>query len=182
MAGHSGDHTLSSAEILSSLENDESVSEFSDRSEASVPDFIGNKTDSDSGTADDSNGDEICNAGSTIQKQITSLDWVWQIVDESYTTNRIPLTGLSGSKKSTSTQIDSFLLFSDTELVDMIAEETNKYADQKIQSATWKPQSRVKSWTPVNSDEIYVYLGMIMLMGIIQKPTLKKLFQQESNP
>jgi cytoskeletal protein RodZ len=132
MVGRLGDHKLSSAEITSSLENDESVSEFSDKSEESEPDFTGNKTDSDNGTADDSNGDEIRDAGSMTQKQITSLDWVWQTVDESYTTNKIPFTGLSGSKKSTSTQIDSFLLFFITKLIGMIVEKTNKYADQKI--------------------------------------------------
>jgi hypothetical protein len=142
MAGRSGDHTLSSAEITSSLENDESASEFSDESE---PDFTGNKSDSDNETPDDSNGDKILNAGSMTQKQITSLDWVWQTVDESFTTNKIPFTGFSRSKDSISTKIDSFLLFFDTELSDMIVEETNKYADQKIQSTMWKPQSRVKS-------------------------------------
>jgi hypothetical protein len=110
MAGRLGNHTLSSAEIMSSLENYESVSEFSDESEESEPDFAGNESDSDNETADDSSGDEIHNAGSMTQKQITSLDWVWQTVDKSYTTNKIPFTGLSGSKKSTSTQIDSFLL------------------------------------------------------------------------
>jgi hypothetical protein len=103
-----------------------SVSEFSDESEESELDFTGNKSDSDNETPDDSNGDEIHKAGSTTQKQITSLDWVWQTVDESYTTKKIPFTGLSRSEKSTSTQIDSFLLFFDTELIDMIVEETNK--------------------------------------------------------
>jgi cytoskeletal protein RodZ len=171
MAGRSGDHTLSSADITSSLENDESVSEFSDESEESKPDFTGNKSDSDNGTADDSNGDEIRDAGCMTQKQITSLDWVWQTVDESYTTNKIPFTGLSGSKKSTSTQTDSFL-------IDMIVEETNKYANQKIQLTTWKPQSHVKSWTPINNDEIQMYLGIIMLMGIIKKPNLKSYFSK----
>jgi hypothetical protein len=151
MAGSLGDHTLSSAEITSSLENDESASKFSDESE---PDFTGYKSDSDNGTADYSNGDKIRDAGSMTQKQITSLDWVWQTVDYSYTTNKIPFTGPSGSKKSTSTQTDSFLLFFDTKLIDMILEETSKYADQKIQSTTLKPRSRVKSWTPVDNDEI----------------------------
>jgi hypothetical protein len=110
MVGRSGDHKLSSAEITSSLENDKSVSEFSLESEESEPNFTGNKSDSDNDTTDDSNGDEIRDAGSTTQKQITSLDWVWQTVDESYTTNKIPFTGLSGSKNSTCTQTDSFLL------------------------------------------------------------------------
>jgi hypothetical protein len=73
MAGNSGDHTLSSAEITSSLENYEPVSEFSEESE---PNLTGNKSDSNNETADDSNGDEICDAGSTTQKQITNLDWV----------------------------------------------------------------------------------------------------------
>jgi hypothetical protein len=100
MAGHLGDHTLSSAEITYSLENDESVSKFSDESEESELDFTGNKSGSVNETTDGSNGDEIHNAGSTTQKQITSLDWVWQTVDESYNTNKIPFTGLSGSKKA----------------------------------------------------------------------------------
>jgi hypothetical protein len=96
MAERSGDHTLFGAESTSSLENDESVSEFSDESE---PDFTGNKSDSDIGTTGDSNGDEIRDAGSMTQKQIASLDWVWQTVDKSYTTNKIPFTGLYGSKE-----------------------------------------------------------------------------------
>jgi hypothetical protein len=79
MVGHTGDHTLSSADIMSSLGNDESVNKFSDERE---PDFTGNKSDSDNETADDSNGDEIHDAGSMIQKQITSLNWVWQTVGD----------------------------------------------------------------------------------------------------
>jgi hypothetical protein len=70
MVGHSGDHTLSSAEITSSLGNDVCVREFSDKSEESQPQFTGNKSDSDNETADDSNGDEIHDAGSTTQKHI----------------------------------------------------------------------------------------------------------------
>jgi hypothetical protein len=64
-AGRWGDYTLSNV-ITSSLEN-ESVCEFSDEIEESEPDFTGNKSDSDNGTADYSNGDEIRDAGSTTQ-------------------------------------------------------------------------------------------------------------------
>jgi hypothetical protein len=31
----------------------------------------------------------------------------------------------------------------------------------------------MRKWQPVTSDEIYVVLGLIMLMGIVQKCTLK---------
>jgi hypothetical protein len=43
----------------------------------------------------------------------------------------------------------------------------------------WKPQSHVKSWTPIDNDEIYENLGMIMLMGIIKKRTLKSYFSKK---
>jgi hypothetical protein len=52
----------------------------------SEPNFTGNESCRDNETADDSDGDEICDAGSTTPKQIISWDWVWQTLDESYTT------------------------------------------------------------------------------------------------
>jgi hypothetical protein len=42
----------------------------------------------------------------------------------------------------------------------------------------WKPRSCIKSWTPVDNNEIYVNVGMIMLMDIIKKPTLKSFFSK----
>jgi hypothetical protein len=91
-------------------------------------------------------------------------------VDESYIPNKFPFSGICGAKKGTSSPIESFLLFFDAEIIDCIVNETNSYAEQKTRSTTWKPRSRVKSWTPVGSEEIFVYLGLIMLMGIVQKP------------
>jgi len=37
-------------------------------------------------------------------------------------------------------------------------------------------RSRLRDWTPVTTDEIYVVLGLFKLMGIIQKPTLRSYF------
>jgi hypothetical protein len=48
----------------------------------------------------------------------------------------------------------------------------------KRQSTTWKPRTRVKSWTPVESEEIYVYVRLIMQMGIIQKSSIKSYFSK----
>ena len=42
-----------------------------------------------------------------------------------------------------------------------------------IPTIVFKPSSLMKSWQPVTSDEIFVALNLIMLMGIVQQPTLK---------
>jgi hypothetical protein len=60
------------------------------------------------------------------------------------------------------------------EFVEMIVHGTNIYAEQCI---VWKGRaiplrSRIRDWKPVTVEEIYVVLELLMLMGIVQKPTL----------
>lgn len=42
-----------------------------------------------------------------------------------------------------------------------------------IQTIVFEPKSLMNSWQPVTSDEIFVPLDLVMLMGIVQQPTLK---------
>ena len=65
-------------------------------------------------------------------------------------------------------------MFFDDELVELIMRETNTYTAQKIQARSFIPlRSRMRDWKPVTTDEIYVVLALFMLVGIIQKPTLR---------
>jgi uncharacterized membrane protein len=74
-----------------------------------------------------------------------------------------------------------FKMFFDEELVELIVRETNIYAAQKIQARSFIPlRSRMRDWKPVTKDEIYVVLALFMLMGIIQKPTLRSYFSKNS--
>ena len=58
--------------------------------------------------------------------------------------------------------------------------ETNTYAAQKIQARSFIPlRSRMRDWKPVTKDVMYVVLALFMLMGIIQKPTLRSYFSQK---
>ena len=67
--------------------------------------------------------------------------------------------------------------FFDDELIELIVRETNTYAAQKIQARSFIPLlSRIQDWKPVTKDEIYVVLALFMLMGIIQKPTLRSYY------
>jgi len=42
-----------------------------------------------------------------------------------------------------------------------------------IQTIVFEPRSLMNSWQAVTSDEIFVPLDLVMLMGIVQQPTLK---------
>ena len=56
-----------------------------------------------------------------------------------------------------------------------IAIETNIYAEDHTPSGISRlsPQTQ---WEPVTVDELYIVFGLSLLMGIIQKPTLKSYF------
>ena len=70
-------------------------------------------------------------------------------------------------------------MFFDDELVELTVRETNTYAAQKIQARSFIPlRSRMRDWKPVTKDEMYVVLALYMLMGIIQKPTLRSYFSK----
>ena len=64
--------------------------------------------------------------------------------------------------------------------MELIVRETNTYAAQKIQARSFTPlRSRMRDWKPVTKDEMYVVLALFMLMGIIQKPTLRSYFSKK---
>ena len=70
-----------------------------------------------------------------------------------------------------------FKMFFDDELIELIVRETNNYAAQKIQARSFIPlRSRLRDWTSVTTDEIYVVLALFMLMGIMQIICFKKLY------
>lgn len=56
----------------------------------------------------------------------------------------------------------------DDSLIDKIVIETNSYVDQTSASHT-KPFARDNRWEPVTLDDILVFLGLIILQGILGK-------------
>ena len=79
------------------------------------------------------------------------------------------------------TVLKLFKMFFDDELVELIVHEKNTYAAQKIQARSFIPlRFRMLDWKPViNKEEMYVVLALFMLMGIIQKPTLRSYFKKK---
>lgn len=60
--------------------------------------------------------------------------------------------------------IDFYQLFIDNEFVNIIVEESNRYAKQMGKDTS-------KSWTAITHDEIHIYLSIKILQGITKKPT-----------
>jgi hypothetical protein len=114
-----------------------------------------------------------------MSKNVTADDddvqWVWSEVNALRNNVKIPFTGQSGAQKDF---VSVFLLFFGEEVIAVIV-ETNKYVEQYIQKCTLKPRSHVRKWEPVTGEEIYVALGLMMLMGIVQMPTLKSYLSKD---
>jgi hypothetical protein len=81
---------------------------------------------------------------------------------------------------------DFFSVFIDDEILSMMVDETNLYAEQLVTQATdVKPTSRLYSWEPAIKEEMKMFIGILEYMGMVQKPTIqhycskKKLFAEK---
>ena len=75
-----------------------------------------------------------------------------------------------------------YKMFFDDQLLELIMSETNTYASQKIHARGFiSLRSRMRELKPATTDEMYVVLAHFMLMGIIQKHTLRSYFSKNYN-
>ena len=57
------------------------------------------------------------------------------------------------------------------DLLTLIVDETNTYAEQSI-SGSHRQKSRANDWVPTNNQEIMRFLGIIILMGLVRLPSV----------
>lgn len=76
--------------------------------------------------------------------------------------------------------VDVFMAFFDDELLDLIVEETNRYAEHCIrvkssesQDGKLPPSSRLRAWTPTNITEVKAFLAIQISMGLCRQPTVE---------
>lgn len=82
---------------------------------------------------------------------------------------QFPFTGTPGLHVTEQHDPLGYLRLSlDDSLIDKIVIETNSYVDQTSASHT-KPFARDNRWEPVTLDDILVFLGLIILQGILGK-------------
>ena len=98
------------------------------------------------------------------------------VVQPNMTQPYIPgFTGQPGLKKPVqgTKPVDYYRLFLTDDIVQHFVTETNLHAEQAI--AVSRPQkrfARLKDWTETDAGEMKKFLGLILLTGIVSKPTL----------
>lgn len=65
-------------------------------------------------------------------------------------------------------------IFFDDNLIEMIASETNKYADKSIRNSNLRRYSRARKWEPTTKNEIKVFLALNILQGVVKKPEIEQ--------
>jgi hypothetical protein len=104
-------------------------------------------------------------------------NFLWEDI-ENYVGQRQTFSGMSepqDSAKGLANPVDIFEQFFDTDIIQTIVTETNRYAKQfkNTRDNIFSKRSRVNEWQPVIAEEIYVVLALFMLMGTVQKPSLR---------
>ena len=66
-----------------------------------------------------------------------------------------------------------FQLIFDRVLIDHIVEETNRYA------RTVMGESRYEKWEKIKADDIYAYFGIMIMMGLVELPSLHDYWQRD---
>ncbi|XP_052798965.1 piggyBac transposable element-derived protein 4-like [Mya arenaria] len=90
--------------------------------------------------------------------------------------------GLMGDIPDDQSEIDCFGLLFDETFWEVIAEETNpeetnQYAEQRIQRENpLPPYSRLQKWTPVTVDELKFFIALTIAMGLVRKPDISDYF------
>lgn len=107
----------------------------------------------------------------------------WNKETETFTGQREPFTGTPGPAfpiTEQTTAVDIFYEMFDTDFIDRICMETNRYAAQKITQLKDQNQlpseSRLRRWTPTNRDEIVSFLAILILQGLYPLPKGKDYF------
>ncbi|KAL0879316.1 hypothetical protein ABMA27_003095 [Loxostege sticticalis] len=100
-----------------------------------------------------------------------SPSFVWEKDFESFRGVPKVFSGpTSGPLKDYDNPYDAFTDIWTNDIMELIAQETNRYANQTIESikanGTLKPLSRLHQWHDTNADEIAVLLAVFMYMGI----------------
>ena len=88
--------------------------------------------------------------------------------------------GPRNDAENVSDVVQCFELLFDKEIIQQIVRETNRYAEQykNARGNLFSFRSLVRSWTPVTESEIYPFSGLFLLMGIVQKPTVRSYFSK----
>jgi len=130
--------------------------------------------DTESSDTENEDGEEVDEVGPS--NSIVSEKWLPQNAE------RLPFPFTAHPGKTFDTprkKVPLFYLekFLDEELIKLITEQTNLYAAQFFDNdPELKPRSKIRKWKDTNEAEMKIFLGLLILQGIIGKPALELYF------
>lgn len=68
--------------------------------------------------------------------------------------------------------IDCYRHFITDEIISSMVRETNRYAEQHIQTQKLTKRSKILQWRPTTNEEMFRFLGIILEMGLVQMPEI----------
>ncbi|XP_045487014.1 piggyBac transposable element-derived protein 4-like isoform X1 [Pieris rapae] len=111
------------------------------------------------------------------------FDFNWTRDRQIFTGQRETFTGTGGPTftiSDTTRVVDIFYKMIDSEFIDKLCTETNRYADQKIKSLKeankFLTTSRLYRWSPTDRDEMITFLALIVLQGLFPLPEEESYF------
>lgn len=78
------------------------------------------------------------------------------------------------------TPYDFYKIFLSNDMLQLIVEETNRYAQQMKTSENLPPKSRINKWVDTDDKQIEKLMGIIMWMGLVKLPQLKDYWSKNS--
>ena len=77
--------------------------------------------------------------------------------------------------------LDFFRLFVTEELINIMVVETNRYATKEInKQRPLRRGLRFKYWKPINSEDMWQFLGVLLNMGCVKMPSLEHFWSKNS--
>nr|CAH7743691.1 unnamed protein product [Callosobruchus chinensis] len=114
---------------------------------------------------------------------------VWSEVSTLDTLNQFVFSGRPGFQQEVTNHleghrpIDFFLLFFDEEIQNLLVTETNRYAEQQtikgICEESISKYSILSKWYKTDANELMRFFGLIIWMGLDQKPTLRDYYSKK---
>ena len=91
--------------------------------------------------------------------------------------------GIKVNVQNVAVPLELFQAIFDDEIISMIFTETNRNAGQFLEEniGSLKFRSRFKRWIETNSDEIGVFLALLLLQGVNHKPVLQQYFSKRAS-
>ena len=151
--------------------------------------MLSEETDTDESGNSQSDASSLDNDFSRMQFESTSIEevtddgdddldsQVWSEIESESDTEFSEDYGMmeevsTNSEDDVINPIDCYRHFITDEVIRLMVRETNRYAEQHVQTQTLTKRSKTLQWRPTSNEEMFRFLGIILEMGLVQIPEI----------